>query len=53
MSVCSECGGNVISTQNLVYMSDGSSSGNYICQSCGLKKPWSIKGNGQKTINMK
>lgn len=42
---CSVCGGNVISTQHLVYFTNGSSSGTYCCQDCGRTKNWFIQGN--------
>jgi hypothetical protein len=50
---CSQCGGNIICNQYLVYYTDGSSSGNYTCEQCGAKKEWFNKGIGEQIINMK
>jgi len=41
---CSECGGNVITSQHAVYRTDGGSSGTHYCQDCGKTKHWSIPG---------
>jgi hypothetical protein len=52
MAKCSICGGIVITTIHAVYRSDGSSSGNYYCQSCGAAKEWKKCGNGDTIIDM-
>ena len=49
---CNKCGGQVVSLQNCVHYTDGSSSGHYWCQGCGAKKDWFIKGQGEQIIDM-
>ena len=41
---CSECVGNIVTSQHTLYRTDGGSSGNYDCQKCGKRKSWSIPG---------
>ncbi len=49
---CSRCGGQVISVQYSVYRSDGSSSGNYRCTSCGVDRDWHKSGMAEEVIDM-
>jgi hypothetical protein len=49
---CLQCGGNIISTMNLVYRTDGGSSGKYQCQKCGRVRIWSVDGHEELTIDM-
>lgn len=49
---CSECGGQIISSQYAVYRYDGGSSGNYRCNKCGKFKEWKIDGRGEVVVDM-